>query len=124
VEHPDRAGPLSPITCPECHGSMQEIREGELVRFRCHTGHAFTLDALDLVQGDEWERAVYGALRAQQERAQLVRRMADEARGRGAGRSAAQLEERAQSYEEGALLLQGLIGHGNRAGQAGEDSKS
>lgn len=35
-------GPLSPFTCPDCHGVMVQIREGHLTRFRCHTGHAFT----------------------------------------------------------------------------------
>ena len=42
-----RSGSLAPITCPECHGAMQEIRDGALVRYRCHTGHAFTLESLN-----------------------------------------------------------------------------
>ena len=33
-------------TCPECHGSMVAIRSGQLQRFRCHTGHAFTSESL------------------------------------------------------------------------------
>jgi two-component system chemotaxis response regulator CheB len=32
MEHADRTGPLSPITCPDCHGTMQEIMDGGLVR--------------------------------------------------------------------------------------------
>jgi two-component system chemotaxis response regulator CheB len=123
MEHPDREPTLSPITCPECHGSLREIRDGELLRFRCHTGHAFTLDALGVLQADAWERALYGALRAQQERAQLVHRMAAEARRHGAARSAAQLQQRADSYEEGAELLRRLIGHGTGAAAASEASE-
>ncbi len=110
---------LSPITCPECHGSLREIRDGDVVRFRCHTGHGFTLDALGVLQGQEWERALYGALRAQQERAELVNRMADQARLLGAAKSAEQLRRRAKDYEEGADLLQRLISYGN--GDPGED---
>ena len=53
-----RFGPLSPLGCPDCHGTMQEIREGGLVRYRCHTGHAFTLEALRLAQGESWERTL------------------------------------------------------------------
>jgi two-component system chemotaxis response regulator CheB len=39
-------GPLTPFTCPECHGSLVEIAEGHMARFRCHTGHGFTQAAL------------------------------------------------------------------------------
>jgi two-component system chemotaxis response regulator CheB len=39
-------GPLSPFTCPECRGSLVRISEGTLFRFRCHTGHGFSADAL------------------------------------------------------------------------------
>ncbi|HKY55567.1 MAG TPA: chemotaxis protein CheB [Anaerolineales bacterium] len=39
-------GPLTPFTCPECKGSLVKIKEGNMSRFRCHTGHGFTADAL------------------------------------------------------------------------------
>ena len=39
-------GELTPFTCPECRGTLVRIQEGGLFRFRCHTGHAFTADAL------------------------------------------------------------------------------
>src|SRR5262249_52473712 len=29
------------FTCPTCHGALWELTEGDLLRFRCHTGHAF-----------------------------------------------------------------------------------
>jgi two-component system chemotaxis response regulator CheB len=39
-------GELTPFTCPECRGALVRIQEGNLFRFRCHTGHSFTADAL------------------------------------------------------------------------------
>lgn len=39
-------GPLTPFTCPECNGTLVQIREGQITRFRCHTGHAFTENSL------------------------------------------------------------------------------
>jgi two-component system chemotaxis response regulator CheB len=39
-------GPLTPFTCPECRGSLVRITEGGLFRFRCHTGHGFSAEAL------------------------------------------------------------------------------
>jgi two-component system chemotaxis response regulator CheB len=39
-------GALSPLTCPECQGALARFTEGRIVRYRCHTGHAFTDSAL------------------------------------------------------------------------------
>ncbi|GAB3018001.1 chemotaxis protein CheB [Spirosoma pulveris] len=39
-------GDLSPFTCPECAGVLVRFREGKLIRYRCHTGHAYTAGAL------------------------------------------------------------------------------
>jgi two-component system, chemotaxis family, protein-glutamate methylesterase/glutaminase len=39
-------GPLTPLTCPECSGTLVKFTEGKLVRYRCHTGHGFTDSAL------------------------------------------------------------------------------
>ncbi len=107
-------GPLSPITCPECHGVLQEIEDGELIRYRCHTGHGFTLDSLGAANTEAWERALYAALRAQHERARVVRRLAEDARRRGSGPTAEQLLQRAESYREGADLLRRLLGRTGR----------
>jgi two-component system chemotaxis response regulator CheB len=107
----NRLGKLSPLTCPECHGSMYEIHdEGGLLRFRCHTGHAFTAESLRAAQAESWERALYGALRAQEEQMALVRRMAQEARERGHLRSASDFEGRARSYQEGAEIIRRMLG--------------
>jgi hypothetical protein len=65
-----------------------------------------------VVQREAWERALYSVLRAQQERAALIRRLATEAHENGQAQ-AAQLQRRAESYEEGAELLRRLIGDGS-----------
>ena len=39
-------GEMSPFSCPECHGALIKILEDKLTRFRCHTGHGYTEDAL------------------------------------------------------------------------------
>ena len=39
-------GEYTPLTCPECHGSLVMIREPSGDRFRCHTGHAFSASKL------------------------------------------------------------------------------
>jgi two-component system, chemotaxis family, protein-glutamate methylesterase/glutaminase len=39
-------GEPSLFTCPECHGTLLKLRDEHPLRFRCHTGHAFTADSL------------------------------------------------------------------------------
>ncbi|MEP6924138.1 MAG: hypothetical protein ABI954_06715 [Pyrinomonadaceae bacterium] len=41
-----KLGELMPYTCPEYHGVLSALKDGERVRFRCHTRHAFSADAL------------------------------------------------------------------------------
>lgn len=110
-------GPLSPLTCPECHGAMAEIHDGDLLRFRCHTGHAFTLETLRLVQAEAWERTLYAAMRAQQEQAMLTRRLAVEAQARGLAGLADRYARRESDYEEGAEVIRRLLAYGNGDGE-------
>jgi two-component system chemotaxis response regulator CheB len=39
-------GTLSALTCPECGGALWEIRDGQLLRYECHVGHAYSEQAL------------------------------------------------------------------------------
>lgn len=64
-------GKASLQTCPECHGSMVAINEGDVTRFRCHTGHAFTPAALVLGAAASIESTLWSAL-AQLEQYQML----------------------------------------------------
>ena len=107
-------GPPSPFTCPECHGSLVEIVDDGFIRFRCHTGHAFTADALREAQAESFERAVYDAMRSQEEQAMLARRIAHDAEERGHALGAADMARRAEGYEEGATMLRQLLARNGR----------
>jgi two-component system, chemotaxis family, protein-glutamate methylesterase/glutaminase len=41
-------GERSVLACPDCHGVLWEIKDGDLTRYRCHIGHAYTDEALEL----------------------------------------------------------------------------
>ena len=69
-------GPPSPFTCPECSGSLWELREGEVVRYRCRVGHTYGEDAMVVEQGSAVETALWSALEALEERAEFLRRVA------------------------------------------------
>jgi two-component system chemotaxis response regulator CheB len=117
-----RFGPLSPLGCPECHGTLQEIREGGLVRYRCHTGHAFTLEALRLAQDEAWERTLYAAMRAQQEQAMLCRRLGQDAQDRAQANWVEKFERRARDYEEGAETIRRLLARGDGRGEGSAEA--
>lgn len=108
----NRLGTLAPLTCPECHGAMYEIREDGFLRYRCHTGHSFTAESLREAQTDTWEQALYEALRVQEEQLVLVRRMVSDAQERGELRHAQDFERRARSYEEGAEIIRRMLAGG------------
>jgi two-component system, chemotaxis family, protein-glutamate methylesterase/glutaminase len=39
-------GEHSTLTCPECNGTLVKIKEGNIERYRCHTGHSFLTPTL------------------------------------------------------------------------------
>jgi two-component system chemotaxis response regulator CheB len=64
------------LTCPECGGALWETHEGELIRFRCHVGHAYSPQSIQTEQARSLEAALWSALRSLEERAGLFERMA------------------------------------------------
>ena len=71
----DIARPSS-LTCPDCGGSLWEMRDTRPLRYRCHTGHAFSSLSLSRAQKDTSEHALWSTVRALREREMLMRRMA------------------------------------------------
>ncbi|HKF22827.1 MAG TPA: chemotaxis protein CheB [Candidatus Angelobacter sp.] len=78
VSAPDEgSGTPSVFACPECHGVLWELKEGELVRFRCRVGHAFTTAHLAEEQRHHVEASLWAAERALEEKAALATRISD-----------------------------------------------
>lgn len=64
------------LTCPACGGTLSELQDTRPLRYRCHTGHAYTALTLDSAQADRTDHALQAGHRALKERAALLRRMA------------------------------------------------
>jgi two-component system chemotaxis response regulator CheB len=78
IDEPDRPpGAASGFTCPECSGALWELKEGELVRYRCRVGHTYSEEAMVEAQGSTVEAALWTALEVLEERSELLRRIAD-----------------------------------------------
>jgi two-component system chemotaxis response regulator CheB len=71
-----RLGQLAPYACPECHGVLLQVRGEGPLRFRCHTGHAYTAEALLSALGEAIEASVWSAVRAIEERIMLLEHLA------------------------------------------------
>jgi two-component system chemotaxis response regulator CheB len=110
-------GPPTNLTCPECGGSLWELNEHRLVHYRCHVGHGYTADTLVEGKNSELEGALWGALRALEESAELRRRMAGRLRNAPAPLQDLRIsyERQAAEAEARAAVLRTLLGNGATA---------
>jgi two-component system chemotaxis response regulator CheB len=105
----DLPGPPTGFTCPECGGALWELRNGRLLKFRCHVGHSYTADGLVAEQTRDLESALWTALRALEENAGLRRRMAKRAKGGSYPSIAADYEKQADEAEARAAVIRKVL---------------
>jgi two-component system chemotaxis response regulator CheB len=118
VHADDHPGHPSGYSCPECHGVLWEIREGELVRYRCRVGHAYSVETLLSEQSTAMEAALWTALQALEERASLSRGMAGRMERRGhPGLAARYRDEEAETRDRAEVIRRVLLA-GGAAGDA------
>ena len=75
-EHLGAIGRPSTFVCPDCSGALWEIAGSQPRRYRCHTGHGFTLRSLQHAQAEGADEALWSAFRALQEKEILLRSLA------------------------------------------------
>lgn len=100
---------LNSQTCPECGGTLWAIDNSNPLRFRCHTGHAYTAQSMLQHQTATTEQAVWAAVRALHERYTLLKRLAEGAKGNGFDKQAEEYEASAKTAADHAEALRQLI---------------
>ena len=115
----ERLGKISKLTCPDCHGALWEINDEDMLRYRCHVGHAFTAEALNEGQSEMLEAALWSAVRALEEQMMLAQRIVERARRANHHRAATMFARRAREAEEHSSLLRQLLLSGEK-GDIGE----
>jgi two-component system chemotaxis response regulator CheB len=109
IENGDRPGTPSVFGCPDCGGTLWELQEEGLLRFRCRIGHGFSAESLLTGQSEALEDALWAALRGLEENAALAQRMAARARERNFRQSAEIFEGRARTAERQAAVIREVL---------------
>ena len=102
-------GPLSPYTCPECNGVLVQLQEGNLLRFRCHTGHAYSLESLLAGIHESIDKTLWNTVRTLEEHMLLLRHLREHARAQQDEALAHRLDVKAQNAEDQVQIVRQLV---------------
>ena len=105
-----RVATPSEFSCPECHGVLLKLKEGGPTRFRCHTGHAYSVESLLSAVDDGVEEALWESVRAMHEGQRLMEQMADHLAGPPHdGDEAKRLDARAKELRRRSDVLREML---------------
>ncbi|HEX2826530.1 MAG TPA: chemotaxis protein CheB [Burkholderiales bacterium] len=117
-------GDPSVYTCPECNGVLFRIREGKVDRFRCHTGHGFSTQALADGLTAKTEATLWQALKTLQESAALLNECAARLADTGDATGAAVVSAQARGVHQRIGVLRELALTSSETSEAGRLSGS
>ena len=98
-------GELTPFTCPECHGSLVRLVEGNIIRFRCHTGHAFTASTLLADVTQSVEEMLWMGMRGMEEITMLLKNIEEHLKQLGHKEQAAIFADKAEDASHRARVI-------------------
>ena len=70
-------GDPSAFACPDCHGVLLRVKDAGPRRFRCHTGHAYSIRSLVAAMESCIDDTLWSAVRALEEGALLMQQLAN-----------------------------------------------
>jgi len=97
-----KLGKQTMLACPDCGGSLWEVKDDDVTHYRCHIGHVYGEQDLMLKQSEKFEAALWIAVRITEERRNMLAKLREKAMSRGFVKSAA-------NYEENESELEGTI---------------
>ena len=112
-------GEPSTFACPECHGVLLEMKDRPPRRFRCHTGHAYTLESLLSEMDEGIEDSLWSAIRALEERVMLMREAAEHSRASHSGDENAYLAGAEETQRRADLVRQVVLTGEQQDGTSG-----
>ncbi len=101
-------GELTPWSCPECHGVLSKLQDGDIVRY-CHTGHAYSIEALITAITEKIEDSLYSAMRGMDESILLLNHLGDHYAEANQPKLAALYFKKAKETEERSELVRKIL---------------
>ncbi len=109
MEIDEQLGSKSPFTCPECDGVLWQMNDRQVLRFRCHVGHAVTAEAILDAKNKSADAILWRLLRTHEERAAIAKQLAAEALAGQRNSAAKRFTTRAACYEEDADIVRDIL---------------
>jgi two-component system chemotaxis response regulator CheB len=106
-------GEPSPFSCPDCHGVLTRLKNADIVRFRCYTGHAYSFQSLIDEVSTDLENSMWNAIRSLEESALLLEHFAKHLDNTAQdGNCAAMLRQKSTEAEKrAAIIRQAVMNH-------------
>lgn len=115
-------GELTPFTCPECHGVLVRLIEGNILRFRCHTGHAYTANSLLAELTETIEKQLWASMRGLEETNMLLCKISEYYDHMNQPETATLFRDKAKSAAEHARILHdSVLSHEQYSGDLRHD---
>jgi two-component system, chemotaxis family, protein-glutamate methylesterase/glutaminase len=114
-------GEPSIYACPECHGVLLQVKadtDEAPVRFRCHTGHAYSMHSLLAEMNERTGESLGSAFRAIEEHVLLLRHLASHV-GKDSPPAQALLERAVRAEAQRDLVRQAVLHDSDAADSAG-----
>lgn len=107
-------GDPTPFTCPDCHGVLFRLTDGNRPRFRCHTGHAYSSDSLLATVTESIEEGLWSAIRCIDECVMLLNQMGNHFAQNGQTNLAAIYFKKALEAEARGDVVRNAVTHSER----------
>lgn len=106
----EHEGEVTPFTCPECGGTLWRIDDFGAERYRCRVGHSFSRDGLLVGKQDALEAAIWAAIVALEEKADLCKRIAKRMEAAGRTTQVDRYRSTVETIEQQLDFLRHMIG--------------
>jgi len=73
----EQIGEKTVFSCPDCGGVLFELNNDSVTRYKCHTGHSFSVNDLLSKQNEVLESTLWVALRSLEERKKLLTQLSE-----------------------------------------------
>lgn len=109
VDLVDPLGEHSIFSCPDCGGTLWNITHDNITRYRCHIGHAYSENDLVIKQAHHLEGTLWIALRMMEDRKNMLSKLEQDSKKRGAKTLASAHEEKKRELEQHIRRLKELL---------------